>query len=54
MGRYKIVDDVRCIEVMLDGNFIYPFKIELLCDHTSTSLHAITLKDGHICVLLKA
>lgn len=53
MGRYKIVDDVCCVEVMLDGNFIYPYRIELLCDYTITSLYAITLKNKHICILLK-
>lgn len=52
-GNYKMVEGVRCVEVMLDGDFIYQYRIELLCDHTGTTLHAITLHNRRICMLLK-
>lgn len=51
--HYKMVDGIRCVEVILEGNFIYKKRIELLCDHTCTILHAITLQDRNIRMLLK-
>ena len=53
VGRYKVVDDIRCVEVTLDGGFIYPYRIELLCDYTNTCLHAITKNSkGNLSLLL--
>lgn len=52
-ASYRIVEDVRCVEIVLDGNLILGARIELLCDHTDTSFFAFALTDsGKPCILL--
>lgn len=51
--QYKMVDGIRCVEVILDGNFIYKDRIELLCDHTDSTLRALRLQDSQICMFFE-
>lgn len=53
-GRYKQVDGFCCVEVILDGGFVYNDRIRLFCEHTGTCIYAITANDdGNVCMLLK-
>ena len=51
-SRYKYFEDIRCVEILLDGELILNNRIDLICDHTDTSLHAIGINDGKISIYL--
>lgn len=52
-GTYRMEDGKRLVEVIFGMGIILAGLIDVMLNHTHTSLYGITRQDGKVCLLLQ-